>query len=72
VNEDSTEGRWSEFLNKWKYYKAGYGIKDTEFRIELLECCEKELKSYLFRNTRAVGHQGFHSMPQGSRLTLAN
>ena len=51
VNTDSTEGRWARFLSRWKYYKMGCGIKDNEFHIELLECCEEELKSDLFRNT---------------------
>ena len=41
-----------EFLSRRKYYKMGCCIKDDEFFIKLLECCEEELKRNLFRNTR--------------------
>ena len=51
VNTDSTEGRWAEFMSRWNYYKSGCGIKVKESHIKLLECCEDELKSSLFRNT---------------------
>ena len=52
VDTDSTEACWSEFQVDWQHYKTGCGIKGADdCRIELLQCCEKELKSSLFRNT---------------------
>ena len=47
-----TSEQWSYFLTRWKDYKAATNITGTEEVIQLLECCDEDLRKDL---TRAAG-----------------
>ena len=41
---------WAYFLNRWESYKKAAGLEEEDVVIQLMECCEEQLRKDHFRN----------------------
>ena len=49
VSTSGTGEDWNYFMARWSEYKDATGIKDRELVLQLLECCDEELRKDLTR-----------------------
>jgi len=54
IQSGVTSEDWQYFLRRWEGYKNATRIRDSEIRVQLLECCEENLRRDLHRSNPQI------------------